>query len=144
MTNVPHGFEPIRIAGQEEAIDLMTDLINTARPEAVFGEPRTVGDFTVITAAEVKVGMGYGFGAGGGSGPAEDEGDESQETPTEDGFGGGGGGGGVSGGRPVAAIIASPDGVRVEPIIDLTTIGLACLAALGGLLATRRRMRAIK
>lgn len=37
------------------------------------------------------------------------------------------GAGGSSRGRPIAAIVISPEGVRVEPILDLTKIVLASL-----------------
>ncbi len=39
--------------------------------------------------------------------------------------GSGGGGGGSVYSRPVAVIISSPEGVRVEPVFDLTKIALA-------------------
>jgi hypothetical protein len=41
----------------------------------------------------------------------------------------------------VAAIIAGPDGVRVEPIVDVTKLGLAALTALGGMFLALNRMR---
>jgi uncharacterized spore protein YtfJ len=56
---------------------------------------------------------------GSGSGGDEDGGGE----------GTGGGGGGRSFARPVAVIIASPDGVRVEPVVDVTKIALAAFTA---------------
>lgn len=93
-------------------------LIATADVTAAFGEPVTVGDRTIITAADVA--CGTGFGVGGGEGPAQGGGT---------GRGSGGGGGGGSRSRPVAAIVIEPAGVRVEPIIDLTQLGLAALTA---------------
>ena len=52
---------------QERVIGLVERLTDVTRPGAVFGEPLSVGENTVVTAAEVFVAMGYGFGMGGGS-----------------------------------------------------------------------------
>ena len=52
----------------------MGKLFAVAQPGAVYSEPVTVREHTVITASEVKVGMGFGFGMGGGTAPAETEG----------------------------------------------------------------------
>jgi len=48
-----------------------------------------------------------------------------------EGGGGGGGGGGQTLSRPVAVIIASPDGVRVEPVADRTKVLMAAITAAG-------------
>jgi uncharacterized spore protein YtfJ len=56
------------------------------------------------------------------------------------GGGGGGGGGGRVFSRPVAVVVASPEGVRVEPVLDVTKIALAALTAGGFMLATLARM----
>jgi uncharacterized spore protein YtfJ len=78
----------------------------------------------------------FGLGAGSGS-----EGtDENENT----GSGGGGGGGGRVLSRPVAAIVISPAGVRVEPIVDVTKIALATFTTLGFMLATLVRMQNTK
>jgi uncharacterized spore protein YtfJ len=133
------GFEVRMAESQEQARELVEKLFSVAEPGAVFGEPVQVGEHTVITASEVTVGMGFGSGGGFGSGSqAEEEGEGSQEG-SGGGYGSGGGGG--AGGRPVAAIIAGPDGVRIEPIVDVTKLGLAALTALGGMLLTLSRMR---
>ena len=86
------------------------------------------GAYTIITASEVAAGGGFGFGAG--SGPAQ-IGQQAPTPPSEPvtAGGGGGGGGGGSRGRPVAAIIISADGVKVQPIVDATKIALAAIAA---------------
>ena len=130
----------------QQAMEWVGRLFGAAQPSAVFGEPVTAGEHTVITASEVKVGMGLGHGGGlGVSGQAgEDEpaaGAEPQEGGESAGYGGGGGGGGVSGGRPVAAIVIGPDGVRVKPIVDITKLGLALVTALGSMFLMRERMR---
>lgn len=100
----------------------MNELIYQASADFVFGEPVEQGNTTVIPCAEVFLGMGMGVGSGGGGG-REDE--DNKER------GGGGGGGGGSRGRPVAAIIITPDNVRVEPIVDVTKVALAAITTGG-------------
>ena len=92
----------------------LSKLVVTASADAVFGEPVVNGDTTVIPCSEVFMGMGMGSG----SGPVDEKG-----NPTGSGSGGGGG----ARGRPVAAIVITKEGVRVEPIFDLTRIVLASL-----------------
>ena len=125
----------------EEAMEMVGRLFDAAQPTAVFSEPVTVGEHTVITASEVKVGLGYGFGAGGSDAPEEAGESKAEADAGGSGYGSGGGGGGASGGRPVAAIVIGPKGVRVEPIVDVTKLGLAFLTALGALLMMGNRMR---
>jgi uncharacterized spore protein YtfJ len=131
---------------QEQAMELVEQLFAVAQPSAVFSEPVTVGDQTVITASEVKVGMTFGFGIGGGAGtvPAEGEAaseDEPQDERSSPAVGGGGGGGGVSGGRPVAVITIRPEGVEVEPVVDATKIALAFFTTLGSMFFMLSKMR---
>ena len=92
----------------------LSRLVITASADAVFGEPVVNGDTTVIPCSEVAIGMGMGSGGG----PIDENG-----NPTGSGSGGGGG----ARGRPVAAIVITQDGVRVEPIFDITKIVLASL-----------------
>src|SRR5437660_9756250 len=92
----------------------LSQLVATARADAVFGQPVVSGDTTVITCSEIAIGMGMGSG----SGPVDEKGNQT---------GGGSGGGAGARGRPVAAIIITKEGVRVEPIFDLTRIVLASL-----------------
>jgi uncharacterized spore protein YtfJ len=69
--------------------------------KTVVGDPITIEGHTLIP----LVSIGFGFGAGGGQG---------SEPKAAGGRGGGtGGGGGV---RPVALVIISKEGVRVEAI----------------------------
>jgi uncharacterized spore protein YtfJ len=119
---------------QEEAVRVLGRLFDVAKPNVIYGEPVTSGEYTVITAGEVSVGMGLGFGGGGG---------EAQEPEKENasGAGMGGGGGGASAGRPVAAIVIGPHGVRVEPIFDVTKVAIAFFTALGAMFMARRAMR---
>jgi uncharacterized spore protein YtfJ len=120
---------------QEQTAALVEKLFDVARPGVVFGEPTTSGEYTVITASDIRVGMGFGYGGGSGTGPAEEEG---QEAPI--GMGSGGAGGGASGGRPVAVISIGPDGVQVEPVVDATRIALALFTTLGSMFLMFRKM----
>ncbi len=129
-------------------MNLLDKLIATARPDAVFGPPVTLGDYAVITASEVSCGMGIGFGGGGGSADGgdlgtphasarpetdPDSGQEMHHDAATQGVGVGGGGGGFSTARPVAAISVGPDGVHVEPIVDATKVALAFFTTLGAM-----------
>lgn len=134
------------VKNQEQAAELMEKLLAVAQPGAVYSEPVTVGERTVITASEVSASMGFGFGIGGGTGtePAEGEAVSEDEPQGEEGeargFGGGGGGGGASMGRPVAVISIGPEGVQVEPVVDATKIALAVFTAAGGALIMLGKM----
>lgn len=131
----------------EQAARIMDKLFAAAQPGAVFGEPVTSGNYTVITASEV--GAGGGFGSGGGLGPSrqpgsrqqEGEGDGGPQSSRSEGAGFGGGGGGGSGGRPVAAIVIGPDGVTVRPILDVNKVLLAAISAWGAMAIALGRMR---
>ena len=118
------------LRSQEATLGPIHRLFDVYAPGAVFGPGVRAGEHTVITAAEVHVGMGVGYGSGSGS-----------EGDTGGGTGGGGGGGGASAGRPVAAILISPQGVRVEPIVDATKIALAFFTMLGAIFMTWRAMQ---
>jgi Sporulation protein YtfJ (Spore_YtfJ) len=95
----------------------------TADVHKVFGEAVVHGDTTIIPAAEVAAAFGMGVGSGRGG------------DPSGDGGGGGGGGGGTTFARPVAVIVATPAGVRVEPVFDWSKLGLAAFTAAGFALA---------
>jgi uncharacterized spore protein YtfJ len=114
----------------------MDKFLSAANVDAVYGTPLREGENIVIPAAEVLSIAGFGLGSGSGSqGPGENE---------RPGGGGGGGGGGHVLSRPVAAIVISPAGVRVEPIVDVTKIALAGLTTLGFMAAMLSRLRSIK
>jgi uncharacterized spore protein YtfJ len=128
---------------------------------AVFGQPVSSGDYTVIPVAEVAAGGGFGSGMGFNSlrrrrGEAKTESSEGAAgvvegaeapSPTMEGAGGGGGGGGGAMARPVAVIVLGPDGVRVQPVLDMTKLALTALGAFGAAaalsmrLVTKRRSR---
>ncbi len=122
--------------------------------KAVFGQPVSSGDYTVIPVAEVAAGGGFGSGMGFNSlrrrrGAAKGEpseapagiveGDEAP-GPALEGAGGGGGGGGGAMARPVAVIVLGPDGVRVKPVLDTTKLALTALGAFGAATALSMRL----
>lgn len=113
-------------ASEQMVADVFERMIATARTEAVFTPPQTVDGRTVILAADVMCGLG--FGSGGGHGP----------EGTGSGRGAGGGGGARS--RPVAAIISSPEGIEIKPIVDATRIVLAAVATAGFMLVWLLRL----
>lgn len=110
----------------------MDKFLSAGNVEAVYAPPIREGENIVIPAAEVLSIAGFGLGAGSGSqGSGENE---------NTGGGGGGGGGGRVLSRPVAAIVISPTGVRVEPIVDVTKVVLAVFTTLGFMVAMFTRM----
>ena len=72
--------------------------------KTVVGEPLTIDGITLIP----LISAGFGFGAGGGSGKGENK---------QKGEGTGGGTGGGAYVKPVAVVIVSKEGVKIEPII---------------------------
>ncbi|MBE2236926.1 MAG: hypothetical protein IAE81_03995 [Caldilineaceae bacterium] len=122
--NNPLFGRPVRAI--DEAGQLLGRMFDIARTDAVFGAPLTQDGATVIVASELTVGMGVGFGSGEGS-----EGEGS---------GGGGGGGGYALGRPVAVVSIDAQGVRVQPIFDLTKVAIAAITALGAMAIAYRQM----
>jgi uncharacterized spore protein YtfJ len=142
------------LQGHEDAMDLMKKLTEVAQPGSVYGAPLTVGEHTIITAAEVSTGLGFGYGMGNDQSCCADdecccaegakEGQETGEEPQEAGqvsVGSGGGGGGGSSARPVAVIDISEEGVRVEPVVDATKIALAFFTMLGSIFLIGGKMK---
>lgn len=107
----------------EKLFKSFEDLKEKASVKAVFGEPETIGEKTIIPIA--RVGCGFGMGFGEGKSPAEEEG---EEAPT----GRGGGGGGGAWARPVAVLEVTPEETRLIPVVDAGRITLAgiCTGAL--------------
>lgn len=114
----------------EDVNTTMKTFIESASVDKVYGQPVEVGDMKIIPTSENLVVLGFGAGMGYGRGDFEGE-----ETPPGQGTGEGGGGGGGGGGRtlsrPVAIVIASPEGVRVEPVADRTKVIMAAITAAG-------------
>lgn len=136
-------FEVSSVTDAMDVIDLtMERFLDTASVDVVYGEPVEHGDTMIIPTAEVLVGMGFGAGFGaGGAGKQADEGEGEREGEGEGfGEGGGGGGGGRTFSRPVAIVVSSPEGVRVEPVVDVTKIALGFLTAAGFMTGMIMRM----
>jgi uncharacterized spore protein YtfJ len=114
----------------EDVNATMQAFIESASVDKVYGQPIEIGQTKIIPTSENLVVLGFGAGSGYGKGDFSDE-----ESPPGEGTGEGGGGGGGGGGRtlsrPVAVVIASPEGVRVEPVADRTKVIMAAITAAG-------------
>jgi uncharacterized spore protein YtfJ len=115
----------------EDINETMQTFIESASVDKVYGQPVEVGETKIIPTSENLVVLGFGAGIGYGRGDFEDEESPNGGQGTGEGGGGGGGGGGRTLSRPVAVVIASPSGVRVEPVVDRTKIVMAALTAAG-------------
>lgn len=118
-----------RASGSVDVSIPLNAVLGKADPGTTFSEPTAVGDSLIFTASAWERAGGFGFGGGYGS------------SGDEDGGGQGGGGGGAAQGRPVAVIRVTPSGVEVEPVVDLTKIGVTFLFALAGWVGVLRRSR---
>ncbi len=123
---------------EESGLDVFQDTVEeflaAADVRVVYGEPIQHDDTMIIPTAEVLCGLGFGVGSGIGT-----SGDENTDKPSQ-GKGSGGGGGGRILSRPVAVVVASAEGVRVEPVLDVTKIALAALTAMGFMVGMMFRM----
>lgn len=120
-----------------EGLALLSKLTDVASPGAVFGEPVQQGETTLITANSVTVGLGFGLGGFVLNRQAEDP-QERREVN------GGGGGGGSTIAWPVAVISIRPEGVRVDPIIDITKVCLAFFSAFSAVLIALFKIKKIR
>ncbi len=120
-------------AGLEMYQSTMEEFLAAADVRVVYGEPIQHDDTLIIPTAEVLCGLGFGVGSGSGTSM------DNPDKPAQ-GSGSGGGGGGRILSRPVAVVVASPEGVRVEPVVDVTKIGLAALTAFGFMIGMMFRM----
>ncbi len=120
-------------AGLEMFQDTMEEFLAAADVRVVYGEPIQHDDTMIIPTAEVLCGLGFGVGSGSGTST------DNPDKPAQ-GSGSGGGGGGRILSRPVAVVVASPEGVRVEPVVDVTKIALAGLTAFGFMVGMMFRM----
>jgi uncharacterized spore protein YtfJ len=113
------GNEPVETSADERVAAGFARLLEAAAVSRVFGAPVERDGQTVIPVAEILAVGGFGVGAGGGRAA------EGRRT------GSGAGGGGQAFARGIAAVVVSREGVRVEPILDVTKIALAALTAAG-------------
>jgi uncharacterized spore protein YtfJ len=114
--------------------DVIGKLLGTSGASVVYGRPIKQGEVTIIPAAEVVAGVGFGSGFGYGLTSEDDD------MPSNLGGGERAVGAGRTFSRPVAVVIISPEGVRVEPVRDRTKVLLAALTAGGFMAATLLRM----
>jgi uncharacterized spore protein YtfJ len=133
MTEEMNNEQPTE-AGLELFQDTMEEFLAAADVRVVYGEPIQHDDTNIIPTAEVLCGLGFGVGSGTGT----SDGDDTDKPSSGKASGGGGGGRILS--RPVAVVVASPEGVRVEPVVDITKIALAGLTALGFMVGMMFRM----
>jgi uncharacterized spore protein YtfJ len=122
------------LAGYEAFQDTMEEFLAAGDVRVVYGEPIQHEDTVIIPTAEVLCVAGFGIGGGSGT-----DAQKNPEKPSQ-GSGSGGGGGGRILSRPVAIVVASPEGVRVEPVVDITKIALAGLTAVGFMVGMLFRM----
>jgi uncharacterized spore protein YtfJ len=116
----------------EKTHQIMRHFLAAADVNAVYGQPVEHGEDLIIPVAEILSLAGFGAGSGGSTGA---------DDPSSNGGGGGGGGGGRVFSRPVAVIVASPDKVRVKPVVDVTKIALAWFTMVGFIFASLVRMQ---
>jgi uncharacterized spore protein YtfJ len=126
--------------------ELLDRMLNVARTETVYSAPVTQGGYTIIQTSEAIAAVGFGYGMG--SGEPSEENASAATLPSEGAQpaagivgGGGAGGGGYSAARPVAVIQLGPDGVRMQPVVDVTKVGIAMLTTLGTMFLMLGRMR---
>lgn len=145
MSTTVETFVGAKERGDENVQRFFDGIMAVARPGAVFSPPVVSGNLTVITASQIAAGGGFGSGFGLGPAPRSAkemvaEGDGSEPGGATSGGGGGGGGGGATG-RPVAVIVIGPDGVKVKPVLDVTSIALAGITAATAMLGMSMRLR---
>ncbi len=133
MTDEMSTTQPVE-PGLDAFQDTMEEFLAAADVRVVYGEPIQHEDTIIIPTAEVLCALGFGVGVGSGT----DTGNHPDNPSVGKGSGGGGGGRILS--RPVAVIVASPEGVRVEPVVDITKVALAGLTALGFMVGMMFRM----
>jgi uncharacterized spore protein YtfJ len=124
MSDMPEIVTAATDATPESSIQVIQDtldyFLSSASAEAVYHEPIIHGNTLIIPTAEIVSVLGFGIGSG-----VSNENAETGKEANASGSGEGGGGGGSVFSRPVAVIVSSPEGVRVDPVFDLTKIALA-------------------
>jgi uncharacterized spore protein YtfJ len=95
---------------------LKESVLGQANVKAIYGEPISANDKTIIPVAKIM----YGFGAGAGTGGVGEKNTRGE---------GGGGGGGVRA-VPIGVIEVSKQQTRFVPITDRRKLGGAVLAGM--------------
>lgn len=91
-------------SGDDPLREALEQVVRSGRVDGIFGEPRMVGDTMLMPVAEVR----YRGGGGAGRGVSG-----QQERGKGYGFGG------TVTVRPVAVVVATAQGTRVVPIVDV-------------------------
>ena len=113
-------------------------MMDSVRPEGIFGAAIERDGVTLIPCAEVWSSFGAGGGSGFGPAPANQakqakgaQGEEATSGQPAASGGSGGGGGGGARGRPVAVVVTSEGKTRVLPVVDVTKLMVAGMTTLG-------------
>lgn len=124
---------PYEQAPERALNDSLRRMIESVRPESIFGAPIDREGVTIIPCAEVMTGFGMGGGSGFAPATTQNTHEAAGANTPATGFssGGGIGGGGGAQGRPVAAVVISQGRARVLPIVDATKFMIAGLTTLG-------------
>jgi uncharacterized spore protein YtfJ len=101
---------------EEKMLNMAQELKESARVEAAFGKPETIGEKTIIPIAQVSYALGMGFGEG--EVPAEAEGEAA-------GTGRGGGGGGRASTRPLGVLEVTTEETKLIPMVDIGRLTMA-------------------
>lgn len=116
--------------------DSLRRMMDSVRPDGIFGATVEREGVALIPCAEVMT--SFGIGGGGGFGPAPaNRGQPAATTGETTGAqpivssGSGLGGGGGARGRPVAVVIVSQGKARVLPVVDVTRFMLAAMTTAG-------------
>jgi uncharacterized spore protein YtfJ len=109
----------------QKLLEALADLREKADVDACFGEPVTIEGRTVIPVA--KVTYGFAMGIGRAAAAEEETAGETERQAAEeaDGDGGSGAGGGGMLAQPFAVVEVTPEGTRVQAIIDEQKVTLA-------------------
>jgi uncharacterized spore protein YtfJ len=118
-------IETQSIGSMSEGNAVLTKFLGLGTAEAAVTR-HTQGENSVITLNEIGSVFGYGFGGGKSANNEE---------------GGGGGGGGTTWSRPVAAVLITPNGVRVEPVVDVTKIAVTMFTTLAAIVLAFRKVK---
>ena len=110
------------VTGEHIVSELVERIKGSAKVEVVFGEPREIGEKTIIPVAAVA----YGFGGGAGTRAREEAGGDGASRAGV----GSGGGGGVRV-HPVGVLEVTADETRLVPILDWTRIIRTAVIFLG-------------
>ncbi len=114
--------------------DALRRMLDSVRPDAIFGSPVEREGVVIIPCSEVSTGFGMGGGSGFGpaaTAPTASQTERTATTASGPSGGGGLGGGGGAQGCPVAVIVVSQGEARVLPVVDVTKLLIFGLTTAG-------------